>query len=230
VQEHEGSLFWMAYNRSAAPRIMQMEALKASTVSTKAIERLLGEANISSNIYSFSFSYEGHKFYVITVKNANITLVYDAADKLWAQWTDSNGNYFPFVSATFKAGTGLLFQHETNGRLYHFDARYTNDAGSPIVVDLYTPNFDGGTARTKSLGDLAFIGDQVPGCILQVRCNDNDYAPDKWTDFRYVNMGLQRPHLDNCGSFVRRAYHIRCTTDTRMRLSDTEMQLDLGVG
>jgi hypothetical protein len=228
VQELEGSLFWVSSNRSAAPQVMQMDALKATTVSTKAVDRLFGEVDVSTNVYSFAFRYEGHRFYVITLKNANITLVYDSSEKLWAQWTDHNGNYWPYVAATFKMGVGLLLQHETNGRLYIVDSRYTNDAGNPIVVDLYTPNFDGGVYRSKTLSDLAFIGDQTAGSILQVRFNDNDYAVDKWTDFRTVDMGMQKPHLDNCGSFIRRATHIRHASDTRLRLTDTELQLDLG--
>jgi hypothetical protein len=229
VQDIEGTLFWLSANRSAAPQVMQMDALKASSVSTKAIDRLFGEANVSTNVYSFTFRYEGHKFYVITVKNANLTLVYDAVDKLWAQWTDANGNYWPYVAATFKIGTGLLLQHETNGQMYVLDARYTSDNGSPIVVDLYTPNFDGGVSRMKTLSDLAFIGDQVTGSVLQVRFNDDDYMADKWTNFRQVDMSMQKPHLDNCGSFIRRATHIRHACDTRLRLTDTELLLDLGV-
>lgn len=227
VQEIDGQLLWLATNRSAAPQVILVDNLKHTIVSTKAIERLLSETNLTS-IASFGIKYEGHRFYGLTLKAKNLTLVYDLTEQLWAQWTDPAGDYFKIVSTTYLTGTGRILQHETNGKLYLFDSEYTSDAGETITFDLYTPNFDGGTRRRKQMTMLEFIADQTYGSVLQVRTNDFDYDPAKWTNFRTVELGVRRPLLTNCGTFTRRATHIRHRSNTRLRLQGVEMQLDIG--
>lgn len=227
VQEIDGTLLWLATNRASASQVIAVDNLKASVVSTKAVERLLGEADFT-NIASFGIKYEGHRFYVLTLKDENLTLVYDMTDKMWSQWTDVNGDWFKLVAGTYQSGTGRILQHHNNGKLYLMDSAYTSDDGETITVDLYTPNFDGGTRRRKQMTMEEFVGDQTPGSILQVRVNDNDYDADAWSSFRLVDMSVKRPLLTNCGTFVKRATHIRHQSNTRMRLQGVEMQLDLG--
>ena len=227
VQEIDGVLLWLATNRSSATQVIMLENLKPVVVSTKAIERLLGEADFSS-VYSLGIKYEGHRFYIITLKNNNLTLVYDMTDKMWAQWTDENGDYFKIVSSTYLPGTGRVLQHEFNGKMYKMDAEYFTDDGAMITVDLYTPNFDGGVRRRKQMTMMEFIGDQTQGSAFRVRVNDSDYDPTKWTNFRLVDMSVKKPILINCGTFMRRATHIRHQCNTRMRLQGVELQLDIG--
>lgn len=227
VQEIDGALFWIATNRSAAAQILMVDQLKAQIVSTKAIERILGAADLTV-VQSFSIKYGGHRFYGVTLVNENLTLVYDIAQRMWAQWTDTDGNYFPIVSSSYLATTGNILQHATNGKLYLFDAAYGTDDGDLILLDAYTPNFDGGTRRRKNLNILTFVGDQTKGSILNVRYNDDDYAEDGWSNFRQVDMSLKQPMLENNGSFIKRAYHIRHRCDTPLRLQGLEMQIDLG--
>lgn len=227
VQDIDGVLFWLATNRSSAPQVLMLDNLKPSIVSTKPIERILGSADFTS-VFSFSIKYEGHRFYGLTLKNSNITLIYDMTDQMWSQWTDSSGNYWPIVAATFNSTMGLLLQHETNGKIYLLDSSYTSDDGSMITVDIYTPSFDGGTRRRKTLNVMEFVGDQTPGSVLKSRCNDNDYNAKSWSNFRTVDLSTKKPTLANNGTFVKRAYHFRHQCNTRMRLQAIELQLDIG--
>ena len=227
VQDIDGTLFWLAINRSAAVQVIMVEQLKPTIVSSKALERILGAADLTS-VYSFGIKYGGHRFYGITLVNENLTFVYDAAEKMWAQWTDTNGNYWPISSVTYQANVGTILQHESNGKLYLLDAAYTSDDGDAILTDIYTPNFDGGTRRRKQLNILGFLADQTAGSSLEVRYNDHDYDPAKWSNFRPVDLSVEKPFLENNGSFVRRAYHIRHRSNTRLRMQGLEMQVDLG--
>ena len=227
VQEIDGTLLWVATNRSSAAQVILIENLKPTIVSTKAIERLLGEVDFS-DMSSFGIKYEGHRFYGFSLKNNNLTLVYDMTDKMWSQWTDEDGDYLKISSNTYSADTGRILQHATNGKLYTMDSEYTSDDGAMITVDLYTPNFDGGVRRRKQMTMMEFIGDQTSGSALQVRVNDSDYDATKWSSFRIVDMSVRKPILANCGTFMRRATHIRHQCNTRMRLQGVELQLDLG--
>ena len=227
VQEIDGVLFWVATNRSSAAQIAMVDGLKVQIVSTKAIERLLGEADFSS-VCSFGIKYEGHRFYGVTFKNNNLTIVYDMTDGMWSQWTDVDGNYFKIVSNTYNTTLGRILQHESNGKVYLMDSAYYTDDGGIITTDLYTPNFDGGVRRRKQLNMMKFIGDKTPGSYFQVRCNDYDYDQSKWTNFRKVDLGTTDPILSNCGSFQRRAHHFRHQCATRLRIQGIELQMDLG--
>lgn len=230
VQNINGVLYFITVSRTAGIQIGQIDQLKFDVISTKAIERLIQTADLTT-IFSWQLALEGHSWYIVTFKTNNLTLAYDMKEKLWWQWTDESGNYCKIVDSTYDTGGVAILQHETNGRLYHASSSYTSDDGAAIQVDLYTPNFDAGVqSRRKALHRMYFIADQDAGNELLVRCNDHDYKANKWTNFRRVNLGLARPVLDACGSFTKRAHNIRHKQDKRLRLKAVELQLDIGTG
>jgi hypothetical protein len=228
VRQLDGMMFWAATTRYSAYQVAMMEQLKADIVSTDPVERLLLHADPSSGVYSWATKIGGHKFYVLTFVANNLTLVYDATEKRWAQWTDSAGNYFPIVDATFDSSGNRIVQHATNGKLYKLDPEYYNDDGQPIQVDIYTQNLDGGVRVSKHLERMTFISDQVKGSTLNVRSNDADYDAKQWTNFRPVNLGVAFPYLQNCGTFKRRAYHFQHRSNTPLRLEAIDLSMSLG--
>ena len=224
----DGTLIWVCTNQSSATQVIKMDGLKAEIISTPSVERLLDEADFTTT-YAYLHKDIGHRFYVLTVVEANLTLVYDLESRMWSQWTDVNGNYFPFIAATYNSTTmNHILQHESNGCLCVMDQTYYTDEGDIITVDIVTPNFDGETNRRKQLTMMKFVADQVPGSVLQVRKNDQDYAADKWSNFRSVDLAAKQPLLSNCGTFVRRAYHLRHQSNTPFRLKAIELQIDIG--
>lgn len=231
VQQIDDTLIWLSATRSAAVQISMMNQLNHRVVSTESIDRLLQGSSLQS-VSSFQLKINGHSFYLITLRDRNLTLAYDITENLWYQWADSNGNYFPFMYYGYTTGSRHLIQHESNGDIYEVDQEYLTDVAddgatlTPIVCDIYTPNFDANTRRVKQLSAMEFIGDQTPGSKLYVRSSDDDYQT--WSNFREVNMSYKRPRLVNCGSFRRRAYHFRHRSNTPFRLQAVEMQYDVG--
>lgn len=226
VQEIDGKLFWLASTTGAGLCVVQLQDLKISVISTRAIERLVQGAGVSHNL-GWSCEFAGHRFYVLTCQDLNITLAYDLQEKTWAQWVDVNGNYMP-IAASATLGTACLLQHLTNGKIYTMvDTAYT-DAGDLITFDLYTPNFDAGVDRRKTLKMLRINADQQNGSVLQIRCNDYDYDANKWTNFRTLNLGQKRPFLTDCGTFRIRAYHFRHQCNAPLRIRSADLHLELG--
>lgn len=225
VRDLDGILFWVGQSDSGGLNVMAMEGMKSSTISTPVIDRILQNADFTT-VYSWAARVGGHIMYVLTLVNANLTLVYDVTSKWWYQWTDALGNYIPFVGATDSTDKQTLVQHADDGKVYKLDMGYYNDNGSLFAVDIYTPNFDGGVRLTKYMGNLCFIADQTPGSILQVRKSDDDYRT--WSNFREVDLGKKNPRLTKNGSFDRRAYHLRHKRNTPLRIRAMEMPLTLG--
>lgn len=218
-------LFFLSTDQNASLQVSQLDKGAHSVVSTPAVDRLLCDIN-TSVVFSWTFKINGHSFYVLTFKQSNLTLVYDVNQQLWYQWTTSSGNYLPFVDCTYDASGEHVLQHETNGALYTISSTDYKDDSNPIVVDIITPSFDAQTFRRKHLNMLKFVGDRVPGSVLQVRKTDDDYQT--WSNFRRVDLNLKVPKLVNCGTFVRRAYHLRHTANTPFRIRALDAQYDVG--
>ena len=231
VQEVGGVLIWLGRTRYGSPEIILLDKLKAEAISTKSIERLLEQADLDT-VYSWTLQLNGHRFYVLTIKDENLTLAYDLderANSPWSQWTDVDGNYLPIVSSCANDLLQPLLQHESNGRIYYASNAYADDDGALITVDIYTPNFDGGVRLRKILGKLTVISDQQAGSILEARVNDHDYNPAKWSNFRRLDLSRKEPYLDDCGTFTRRVYNFRHRRPVRMpRIQAMELQLQLG--
>lgn len=221
-----GALYFLASTRESGIQVGKIDGLKYATISDAPVERLL-QAGDYSTVYAFGLAIDGHEFYVVTLKNSNLTLAYDITQQMWAQWTDASGNYFPFVAAVTNASNVTTLQHESDGYTYTMSTQVVSDNGSPIVSDVYLPQFDGGTKRGKYLPAMLFEADRVEGSVLQVRSNDNDYKAGYWTDFRLVDLGSDVPGLFDEGSFTRRAYHFRHASLTKLGLRGVDLQIEL---
>lgn len=237
VQEIDGVLLWLSSNKSVSPQIVSMSNLHVKVISTPPIERLLQKALFQSASIFFSFpivgwtlKYAGHRFYGLTIQSLNVTLVYDLDQELWYQWSDVNGNLWNMSVFAGDKLNRLVGQGFNNGSMYFIggDKQYPTDDGDVYPVDIYTPNYDAGTRRNKTLAQMTFDADQVPGSILQVRRNNKDFNPESWSNFRIVDLSVEKPHLDNCGTFKRRSYHFRHQKPTAFRLRAAELQLDIG--
>lgn len=229
LQDIDGDLFWLGTTREGSPEVIRLHNLQASVVSTKYVEKLCSTSALTS-VTSWSHKGSGHSFYGLTINPGNVTLVYDVKEGTWAQWTNSVGDA---LTIAYSASLGVTTLVQTSGgsvasNVYRMSETLYTDNNVVIPFDLYTPNFDAGVDRRKTLQMLRVNGDQTQGSTLQIRCNDHDYDPLKWTSFRSLDLGKQRPFLTNCGTFYKRAYHFHHQANTPLRISSVDLQLELG--
>lgn len=210
VAELAGMLLWVDQIAEGGMSVRVMDQLTAQPCSTPQVERLLQYADANSYfsgfVYSWTAKIDGHMFYVLTIEDFGFSLVYDLTQKFWYQWTSPSGGYIPIVASTFLNGQTLC-QGESSGIVYKLTTQTGTDDGAIITTDIYTPEFDGGTRKRKTINRMKFIADNQPGNVLQVRVSDDDYH--SFSNFRTVDCGLNDPYLDNCGTFRRRVWHIR---------------------
>lgn len=225
VQKINDVLFFLSIDQTNSLQVSSLDRGAHEVVSTPAIDRLLAAASIQT-VYSWQLKLGGHSFYVITLKDSNLTLAFDISQRLWFQWTDHEGNYYPIVASAYDASGKHILQHESNGRLFYVDSTYYKDLNDPIIVDIITPNFDAGTYRRKYLKQLKLVGDQVEGGVVELRYTDDDYI--SWSQWRSVDMGAETPMLTDLGTFKRRAFHLRYIKDLPFRIRAVEAQYDVG--
>lgn len=240
VKGIDNSLFWVSSNETVSPQVVQMDALIPKIISTPSVERILQDAQIDTEfggdgITSWVLKIGGHRFYGMLIFSLNLCLVYDIDQQAWYVWTDSKGNAWPIVGTSYQGplGVGIAGPHivqTTSGIIYNIDTASVNpnDAGVLFPVDIYTPNFDGGIDRSKTLYLLKFNADKTAGSVLNIRYNDNDYDPAEWSNFRNIDLNQERPFIDNDGSFYRRAYHLRHMRNTALRIKSSDLLLGIG--
>jgi hypothetical protein len=241
VQTIDNLVLYLSSNQTISPQVILLDNLTPRVVSTPGVDRILDNICLAATantglqgVYAWTLKHGGHRFYGLTSSILNITLVLDIDQKLWYIWTDVNGNYWPYTGLAYQPPSpgqpGMhLIQHESNGNIYELDGDYAfpTDYGEVFPVDIYTPNFDAGTARTKQLNMLYFTADQQTGSVLQSRYSDDDYQ--SWSDWRDIDLGEERPMLDSEGSFYKRAYNFRHQLPLPLRIKSVDMQLDFGV-
>lgn len=232
VAELSGVLLWVDQIRNGGSSVRIMDQATGQPCSTPQVERLLQYADAqgyyTGHVYAWTGKIDGHLFYCLTIQNLNVTLVYDIAQKLWYEWTDPAGNYMPIVASTFVNGQTVC-QGQSDGRLYLLSTQVGTDNGVIVPVDIYTPEFDGGTHRRKVIDRLRVVGDNYPGNVLQIRVSDDNYRT--WSNFRNVDMGMIDPYLLNCGTFRRRVWHLHqaCAVGGRL-VKALEADIELGDG
>lgn len=88
VAKIDGGLMFISRSKSEGRSVHYFapESLGPVEVANEDVQRILGEATIT-NVYAYGLRIDGHPLYVLTLKDANITLVFDLATKIWSQWT-----------------------------------------------------------------------------------------------------------------------------------------------
>lgn len=225
VQSIKDILVWVSTTRGASYQVVWMVDSRISIVSTPSVDRLLNQIDISL-VYSWQIECNGHSFYVVTFKNANLTLAFDLTTRGWQQWTDQNGNYVPIISSTRDSNGNHILQHETNGILYYGGPNYLTDNTSLIPITVVTPNFDANISNRKHCGKMSVGADQVPGAIMTVEVSDDDYQT--WSQPRQVDLSLNLPNLIHCGTFRKRAYRFKINNALPFRLKAVDLWIESG--
>ena len=126
----------------------------------------------------------------------------------------------------FYAGFGNIeLVQDAAGNLYTLSPDVYQDNGVPIDVHIRTPLIDGGTNDKKFFSKLQIIGDSADTQVF-VRYSGDDYQT--WTKYRAANLGLRRAALHRLGQDRRRAFELRHTDNTPLRLEALELTVKVG--
>ena len=104
VANLDGTLFWLSQTRQKGRQVHMMFGLEQGQVSTPDVERVLNLSDLST-IYSFGVKIAGHTFYLLTLVDQNVTLVYDATTKTWSSWSSLTAGSSVNVSSINLSGT-----------------------------------------------------------------------------------------------------------------------------
>lgn len=175
-----------------------------------------------ANLYTQMVKADGHTFYIFTMLDKGITLVYDVGNQHWSQWSTctDGATHQSFQVATFftAATTGpdaaLYALPPNGGTCYPFG---TGDVagGETILMSIRTRPLDAGTTARKTLSEISLLGDTVAASINVSYSNDSGQT---WSAARAIDLSTTRKRMHRLGTFVSRIFQFNCFTSVKVRL------------
>jgi hypothetical protein len=229
IQNPEQTLIWMGNVVEGGRGIYMLNGLSPNRVSTKAVETFLNASNLTGT-YSWLYKVAGHTLYGLVLTDQNVTLVYDITENEWHVWTTSKDyigggeayfecsfvTQFPFNSGSFYVLDAV------NGLVFTLSPTNYVDPFGPIRMRIVTDRMDFNTFAFKVGSALTIFGDQIND-VMQVRHTEDDY--NTWSQYRNLNLNLQKPCLYQLGRFRRRAYEFLYTGNNPLRLEKVDFNL-----
>ena len=229
VQNPEQTLIWMGNVVEGGRGIYMLNGLVPTKVSTKAVETFLNASNLTGT-YSWLYKIAGHTLYGLVLTDQNVTLVFDIQENEWHVWTTSKDyigggeayfecsfvTQFPFNSGAFYVLDAI------NGLVFTLSPTNYVDPFGPIRMRIVTDRMDFNTFAFKVGSALTVFGDQIDD-VMQVRHTEDDY--NTWSQYRNINLNLQKPCLYQLGRFRRRAYEYLYTGNNPLRLEKVDFNL-----
>ena len=126
----EGVFYWLTEKRQVVRNVgYQFEA-----ISTEHIEYAISQYTTISDARSWSYTLEGHIFYVLTFPTEDKTWVYDVKTRFWHEWQSYSNAQESVPYARHRGNCACWYNGKTivgdyeNGRLYELDmATYTDN-------------------------------------------------------------------------------------------------------
>lgn len=210
ISKLDNSLFWVGDDRV----IYRADGYRNVRISTHAIENKLSEYVGLGDLVSFSYTQNGHAFYVLK-KPGEFTFVYDVATGLWHERESHNRDDYR-VSTYEAAFNYLLVGDDANGNIYRLDPHFYTENGETFISRGAAPPLwaEGETAIANSLvigiePGVGLTTGQGSDPQIMLRWSDDggfNWSNEKWRSIGPKGKYKQRARWDRMGQFRHRVY------------------------
>lgn len=138
--------------------------------------------------------------------------------------TGYDESYMPMVAYATYQNLDLVL-HQSTGTIYALQDDVYEDTGVPINVLLRLPNWDNGNKFRKTFSHVKAVGDLQESDLL-VRHSSDDY--ESWSTYRRLSMASQFSMLRKLGQSRRRAWEVRYTENTALRIEALDQDFRQG--
>lgn len=224
----DGSVFWLATNGM----VMRNDGYKAARVSTHAIEtrihNYLGVTGTPSLGIgeAFSFTDDGHPFYVLTLTKQNdpgLTLLLDCATKLWHERSSDAGGSGRWRPNCAALSGQVVLGDSASGAVFQIAPASSQEAGVDVPRIAVSPPISNASRRATM--DCLEIVCELGGSPLVLDYTDD--AGATWRGDRTLNLSGKRARTNRLGSFYQRTLRLRTTG--RVRIFEAEAQITSAV-
>ena len=184
------SVFWLSQSLRGVGYVLRQRGYDTKVVSNYALSYAIGQmakAGTIADAIGFTYTIEGHEFYVLSFPSGNQTWVFDDSvsdpELAWHQWcfTDAQGN---LNRSRANCGTWLYGKNVVgdwqNGTIYQLDNdTYTDTVGGVVYAKSYIRTFPHIQLSQIDLPNIPALGHQVKFSqfILDVQSGDGPLQP-----------------------------------------------------
>lgn len=180
-------------------------------ISTHAIEYKISIGDYE-RAEAFSYSQEGHEFYVLSIPNSG-TFVFDAATQLWHErksYLKDRWRVSTYTRAYNKPLVGDIY----NGNIYELNLDSYSENGDPLIAEMIFPPIENDgdrfTFHSFQLDMETGIGGQSsPQVMLQISRDGKVWGNEAWRSFGKDGDYLKRVIWRRLGQH--RTAHVKCS-------------------
>ena len=136
VSQCNNTIYWLGTirnnNQSEFIGVCKASGYGVEVVSPVPITYKISKYNVIDDAFSYTYTMEGHEFYVLTFPGENVTWAYDTTTKLWHEWS------------TYSDDPYKINRHLSEGyckfKGRHFVSDYRNNYIMELSSNVYTDN------------------------------------------------------------------------------------------
>ena len=247
LASYMGSVAWLGRTHAGGPGVYVMDGYSPLKISDEALDVLIQQFEDAVGIddaLGWSYSREGHDFYVLSFPSANRTFTYDGAVKKWHErgyWDQAAGDYTEY-RGVFHAncfGKNLVCDPVSN-RIYALSSTTYTDAGGDELRRMRRTPHTSAENRRNYFGAVELECDRgvgnanAPGEDPLVGLRYSNDGGVTWGDSRTRQIGARgnsttRVRWENCGSGRDRVWEIWQTDPNPARWFDLYVDAEPGV-
>jgi hypothetical protein len=186
IEKIDESVMWLDQDGI----VRRMNGLTPTRISTHAVENAIAKSDWRKAT-SFSYTDEGHEFYVLTCPSSSlaqtgITVVYDAASQVWHERKSYGQDTLRFGFYADVGGKHIVGSID-GGVLCEMSLDLYDDNGQAIIAEMQCPplQVDGGRFIMDSLEldvESGVLSSGSPKVMLDVLSNRKSDAQQQWRD------------------------------------------------
>lgn len=141
-------IYWLAQTSDGSSLVCFISGNTPAVISTEGINYQISLMTTTNDAVGYTYTQEGHEFYVLTFPTGNKTFVYDITTQLWHErnslnvqsgvaqpaYTRHRGNCAAYVAT----GTNLIGDY-ISGQVFRYSPEVYTDAGNTIERIMVTP-------------------------------------------------------------------------------------------
>ena len=234
-------VFYVGRQQGQSLRVFRLDAQDNKPISNAWVERYLllnctnqVDSNGNSTTQGFSFSNNGHNFYLLSLQANKIILVYDLDNGFWYRWTlGTEGTSANTIEAVWIPGAygpnSPLFAIGGKTNLTYMNTGLYQDYTANFTASYTTEDYTSDTFNWKTCHRVGLYCD-FPTTVSPVNAQIS-WSDDDGTTFstpRDCNTVTNNPYITQCGRFRSRMWRIDFTANYPWRVWGLTMDLNVG--
>lgn len=240
IVKEDNSVFFMGNDKI----FYRLNGVVPVRISTHAIEHEWSQYQTIADCAAFSYTWEGHKFVVLTFQSEAKTWVYDISTQMWHERNsyDSNYNQYGRWRANCQANCydKVLVGDAFTGLVGYLDQTVYSEYGNPIVAEMVSPIIQSDRRRVfMSLFELDIeTGVGLPtgqGYDPQIMLDYSDNggrsysSPQRWTSMGVDGAYYQRLRWLRLGQARNRVMRVTISDPVRRNIIAAHATLKVGM-